>query len=94
VIGGILERAGTDPGVDDLRRQLYETGTRSLEAILRAHLPAPAVEPSVALLAGGVLVRVALQGRPATRPFIGDLVDRVLASSADELGLAESAVTG
>jgi hypothetical protein len=51
------------------------------QAILRLHLPPDAVEPSVALLTGGVLVRVAFQGRPATKAFVKDLVDRVLASS-------------
>lgn len=81
VLGGILERAGSDPAVDELRQQLYDEGTRSIEGILRNHLPPDAVEPSLALLTGGVLVRVAFQACPATRAFIEDLIDRVLASS-------------
>jgi AcrR family transcriptional regulator len=81
VLGGVLERAGTDPAVDELRQQLWEEGARSMEAILGSHLPPDAVAPSLALLAGGVLVRVAFQGRPATTAFIEDLVDRVLTSS-------------
>ncbi|MFR9726250.1 TetR-like C-terminal domain-containing protein [Streptomyces sp. MS19] len=81
VLGGVFERAGTDPAVDEMRQQLYAEGAHSLEAILGSHLPEEAVAPCVALLAGGVLVRVALQGAPATRDFIEDLVDRVLAST-------------
>jgi|GEM_PF-873458 AcrR family transcriptional regulator len=84
VLGGVLERAGTDPAVDELRKQLWEEGTRSMVAILRSHLPPDAVEPSLALLTGGVLVRVAFQARSATRAFIEDLVDRVLASSGHD----------
>jgi AcrR family transcriptional regulator len=81
VLGGILERAGSDPGVDELRHRLYEEGTRSMEAILRTHLPPVAVGPSLVLLAGGVLVKVAFEGHPATKGFIEDLVARVLMSS-------------
>jgi AcrR family transcriptional regulator len=81
VLGGILERAGSDPAVDELLRQLNEEGTHTLEEILRTHLPPEAVEPSLALLVGGVFVRVAMQARPATRDFVEDLVDRVLASA-------------
>ncbi|WP_168220837.1 TetR/AcrR family transcriptional regulator [Streptomyces sp. RFCAC02] len=81
VIGGVFERAGSDPAVDEMRQQLYAEGARSLAAILAAHLPAESVEPCVALLTGGVLVRVALQAAPATEEFVEDLVDRVLASS-------------
>ena len=80
VLGGVLERAGSDPAVDELRQQLYEEGTRSMEIILRAHLPSDAVEPCLLLLSGGVLVREAFQGRPADRAFIEGLVDRVLAT--------------
>ncbi|MGW9347837.1 TetR/AcrR family transcriptional regulator [Nocardiopsis flavescens] len=81
VLGGLLERSGSDPVVDELRRRLYEAGTRSLEAVLRSHLPEGDVEPSLALLVGGVLTRSAFQGRPATEEFVADLVDRVLAST-------------
>ncbi|MFI6697568.1 hypothetical protein ACIBJC_01110 [Streptomyces sp. NPDC050509] len=52
-----------------------------MEAILRSHLPAESVQPSLALLTGGVLVRVALQASPTTREFVEDLVERVLVSS-------------
>lgn len=78
VLGGVIERAADDPEVDDLRRQLDEEGSRSLEAILGHHLPADDVEPSLALLTGAVFVRVAIQGRPAGRAFVVDLVERVL----------------
>ncbi|MFD6098201.1 TetR/AcrR family transcriptional regulator [Nocardiopsis flavescens] len=81
VLGGLLERSGSDPVVDELRRRLYEAGTRSLEGVLRSHLPEVDVEPSLALLVGGVLTRGAFQGRPATEEFVEDLVDRVLAST-------------
>ncbi|GAA3289884.1 TetR/AcrR family transcriptional regulator [Streptomyces cinereospinus] len=81
VLGGVFERAGSDPAVDEMRQQLYAEGSRSLEAILSAHLPKESVEPCVALLTGGVLVRVALQASPATREFVEDLVERVLASA-------------
>ena len=67
--------------MDELRQQLYEAGTRSLESVLRTHLPAQDVEPSLALLVGGVLARSAFQARPSTNAFVEDLVDRVLASS-------------
>lgn len=80
VLGGLLERAGSDPAVDELRRRLYESGTRSLEAVLRSHLPPKDVDSSLALLVGGVLARGAFQARPATKEFVEDLVDRVLAS--------------
>jgi AcrR family transcriptional regulator len=80
VLGGVIERAGSDPQVDELRQQLYEEGTRPMEAILSSHLPPETVEPSLMLLTGGVLVRVAFQGRPADQAFIEDLVDRVLVS--------------
>jgi AcrR family transcriptional regulator len=90
VLGGVLERAGIDPAVDELRQQLCEEGMHALEGILRAHLPPEAVEPSLALLTGGVFVRVALQARSATEGFIEDLVDRVLSSS----GLGEHRYSG
>ncbi|MFI7454899.1 TetR/AcrR family transcriptional regulator [Nonomuraea sp. NPDC049714] len=81
VLGGVLERADNDPVVGEMREQLWAEGTRSMEAILRSHLPAQAVEPCLALLTGGVLVRVALQARPATEEFVEDLVERALATS-------------
>ncbi|MFE1166326.1 TetR/AcrR family transcriptional regulator [Nocardiopsis sp. NPDC058789] len=81
VLGGLLERRGSDPTVDELRHRLYEAGTRSLASVLRAHLPAEDVEPSLALLVGGVLARTSFQAEPSSRAFVEDLVDRVLASS-------------
>ncbi|WP_228470871.1 hypothetical protein [Streptomyces alkaliphilus] len=60
---------------------MCDEGTRALKETLRTHPPAEAVEPSLALLTGGVFIRVALQARPATENFIEDLVDRVLSSS-------------
>jgi len=81
VLGGLIERAGSDPVVDDLRRRLYEAGTRALEDVLRAHLPAEDVAPTLSLLVGGVLVRVSFEARPAGEEFVGDLVDRALAAT-------------
>ncbi|GAB4086016.1 TetR/AcrR family transcriptional regulator [Myceligenerans cantabricum] len=81
IFGGILERAGSDPGVDDVRRQLVAEGSGPMAAILGAHLPADAVDPALALLNGGVLFRIAFQARPADEVFIADLVDRVLATA-------------
>lgn len=81
VLGGVLERSGTEPAVAELRQLLWDEGTRSLEAILRSHLPRNAVAPSLALLTGGVLVRVGFEGKPASKAFIQDLVDRVLAGA-------------
>ncbi|KXK59634.1 hypothetical protein AWW66_23280 [Micromonospora rosaria] len=74
---------GSDPAVEEMRQQLCEEGTRTLEAILRSHLPPHAVEPSLVLLTGGVFARVALQARPADRQFVEDLVDRVLVSAGE-----------
>ncbi|WP_130798383.1 TetR/AcrR family transcriptional regulator [Streptomyces otsuchiensis] len=78
VIGGILERADSDPAVDELRRQVNAEGTRSLESVLRAHLAPGAVEPSLALLTGAVFTRTAIQALPADAAFVADVVDRVL----------------
>ncbi|GGO65881.1 TetR/AcrR family transcriptional regulator [Nonomuraea cavernae] len=81
VLGGVFERSGSDPVVDELRRRLYEAGTRALEDILRSHLPPQDVEPSLALLVGGVIVRGVFQAQPPSRKFVAELVDRVLASA-------------
>lgn len=78
VLGGVIERSGTDPVVDRLRRRLYETGTAGLRRALQAHLPDEDVEVSLVLLTGAILVRVTFEAEPATLPFISDLVDRVL----------------
>jgi AcrR family transcriptional regulator len=83
VLGGVLERAGSDPAVAEIREQLWAEGTGALRLILDAHLPAAEVEPALALLTGGVLVRVAFEGRPATRRFVADLVDRVVPPGRD-----------
>lgn len=82
VLGGVIERAADDPEVAELRRQLDAEGSRTLDAILRQHLEPRDVAPCLALLTGAVFVRVAVQARPATRPFIADLVDRVLSSTS------------
>lgn len=81
VIGGVLERAGSDPAIDELRQQLSDEGTRTVESILRSHLSTDAVAPALAMLTGAVLVRVAVQGLPAPERFVEDVVDRVLASA-------------
>ncbi|CAN5553290.1 hypothetical protein BH10ACT3_BH10ACT3_20510 [soil metagenome] len=87
VLGGVLERAGTDPGAAEIREQLWDEGTGAMRALLSTHLRRKEVEPALALLTGGVLVRVAFEGRPASKVFIGDLVDRVLASTGhDDIG--------
>jgi len=86
VFGGLLERAGSDPVVDELRERLYAAGTRSLDAVLRSHLRAEDVEPSLALLVGGVLIRAGFQAQPADRQFVEDLVDRVLAGAVRDDG--------
>lgn len=81
VLGGVLERSGIDPVVDELRSRLYDTGTTVLRAVLKEHLEVRHVEPVLSLLIGGVLVRVSFEGALATDEFIADLVDRVLAST-------------
>jgi AcrR family transcriptional regulator len=81
VLGGVLERAGTDPAVAEIREQLWQEGTGSMKALLSSHLRPRDVDPTLALLTGGVLVRVAFEGRPASKRFVTDLVDRVLAST-------------
>lgn len=86
IFGGILERTGSDPGVDEVRRQLVAEGSGPMAAILAAHLPADAVDPVLALLNGGVLFRVGFQARPADEAFITDLVDRALASAGRDPG--------
>jgi AcrR family transcriptional regulator len=78
LLAGVIERANQGEVVTELRRRLYETGTRSLRTILQSHLSARDVEPSLALLTGAVLVRVTFEGKPATSAFIDDVVDRVL----------------
>ncbi|MBE1875552.1 TetR/AcrR family transcriptional regulator [Myceligenerans pegani] len=84
IFGGILERAGSDPGVDEVRRQLVAEGSGPMAAILAAHLPPDAVDAALALLNGGVLFRIGFQALPADRAFITDLVDRVLATTAHD----------
>lgn len=79
IFGGILERAGSDPGVDDVRRQLVAEGSGPMTAILSTHLDDDAVELALALLNGGVLFRIAFQALPADEEFITDLVDRAIA---------------
>lgn len=81
IFGGIMERAGSDPGVDEVRRELVAEGSGPMAAILATHLPADDVEPALALLNGAVLFRVAFQALPADDAFIADLVDRVLATT-------------
>ena len=78
LLAGVIERANQGEVVTQLRRRLYETGTRSLRTILLSHLSARDVEPSLALLTGAVLVRVTFEGKPATSAFIDDVLDRVL----------------
>lgn len=81
VLGGVIERAADEPGVDELRQQLNAEGSRSIEAILRDHLEPADVAPTLTLLTGAVFIRVSLQAGPASRAVIADLVDRVLTST-------------
>ncbi len=81
LLAGLVERAGQGEEVRLLRLKLYETGTRSMRAILADHLEPADVEPALALLTGAVLVRVSYEGTPATKGFIDDLIDRVVGSS-------------
>lgn len=78
VLGGVIERSGTDPVVDQLRRRLYDTGTAGLRRALQAHLSPGDISISVALLTGAVLVRVTFEAQPASRSFLSDLVDRTV----------------
>jgi AcrR family transcriptional regulator len=78
LLAGVVERAHRGSVIDDLRKKLYETGTRSLRAILETHLDERDVDSSITLLTGGVLVRVAFEGREATTAFIDDLIERVV----------------
>lgn len=80
LLGGLLERAASDPIVEELRRRLYDTGTTMLRTVLESHLPARDVAPVLALLTGGVFVRVAFEGLQATPDLVEDIVDRALAS--------------
>lgn len=81
LLAGVVERANQSTIVGDLRARLYETGTRGLRAILAAHLHPDDVEPSLALLTGGVLVHVTFDGRAADAEMIEDLIERVLGSA-------------
>jgi AcrR family transcriptional regulator len=81
LLAGVVERANQGGVVGELRVRLYETGTRSMRSILQTHLRPKDVEPSLALLTGAVLVRVTYEGKPATKEFIDDLIDRVLSST-------------
>ncbi len=80
LLGGVIERAGSDPIVEELRRRLYDTGTTMLRTVLESHLAKQDVGPILALLTGGVFVRVAFEGLQPTTDLIEDLVDRSLAS--------------
>lgn len=83
LVGGVLERAGTDPAVDELRQQLIDEGASGVAAVLHHHLDRSDAEAALSLLIGGVLYRVALEGKRLTKPAVSDLVDRVLASVTD-----------
>ncbi len=83
LVGGVLERAGTDPAVDELRQQLIDEGASGVTAVLDAHLDRKDAQAALSLLIGGVLYRVALEGKRLSRPAVEDLVDRVLATVTD-----------
>jgi len=78
LLAGVIERANQGGVVEELRKRLYETGTRALRAILETHLDPHDVEPALNLLVGAVLVRVSFEGAPASAPFVDALIDRVL----------------
>lgn len=86
LLAGVVERASTSEVVGALRTRLHETGTAGLRAILEAHLRPTDVDPSLALLTGGVFVRVTFEGRTATEAFIDDLIDRVLSAARSRDG--------
>lgn len=77
LLAGVIERAGTSD-VRDMRARLYDTGTKTLRTILEAHLEPRDVEPIVAMLTGGVLIRVSFEGQSADEAFIVDLIKRVI----------------
>lgn len=78
VIGGLLERAGSDPAVEALLNQMQRNGSATTNAILRAHLRRDDADQLAVLLAGAVYYRATLQGLAPTRAFIAGLVDRLL----------------
>lgn len=78
VLGGVMERSGTDPVVDRLRRRLYDTGTAGLRRAMEGHLREEDVDALLALLTGAVLVRVTFEAGPATPAFLSGLLDRAL----------------
>lgn len=78
VLGGVIERGGTDPVVEQLRRRLYDTGTAGLRRALEGHLSPDDTELSLALMTGAVLVRVTFDAQPASRSFLSQLVDRAV----------------
>lgn len=78
VLGGVIERSGTDPVVDQLRRRLYDTGTAGLRQALQTHLSPDDTNITLALLTGAVLVRVTFEAQPATPSFLSGLVDRTV----------------
>lgn len=82
VLGGVIERSGTDPIVDQLRRRLYDTGTAGLRQALQAHFSPEDVDIALALMTGAVLVRVTFEGQPASPSFLSDLVDRAVHAPA------------
>ena len=84
LLAGVVEHAD-DPehgqAVADLRRRLYETGTRAMRAVLSTHMDPADVEPALVLLTGAVLVHVTYAGGTATPAFVDDLIDRVVGSA-------------
>jgi len=80
VVGGVIERSGTDPVIDGLRARLYAAGTAGLRRILEGRLPAEELESLLALLTGAVFMRVTFAAEPADEAFVADLVDRVVPS--------------
>lgn len=82
VLGGVIERSGTDPVVDQLRRRLHDTGTAGLRRALQMHLSPADTDISLALMTGAVLVRVTFEAQPASRQFLADLVARTVPFTA------------
>lgn len=78
LLAGVIERASTSDVVRAMRTRLYDTGTQALRSVLQAHLDNKDVEPTLALLTGGVLIRVSFEGVPATEAFVNDLIARVV----------------
>lgn len=79
-LGGLVERSATDTTISPVLEQMHDKCNGVLRTVLRDHLAPADVEPTLLMLSGAVYFRTAFLGRPPTRKFIEDLVDRALRS--------------